>query len=379
MSGISERVGQISERIRPEVRQLRPYQPGKPIEELKRELGVPRVVKLASNEYPDGPFPEVIEVLHSSLDDLNRYPDPACFELGEAVAEVYGMRREEIFFGNGNNEILELMIHLLAEPGDEVMFARPSFPIYGLICQTHYQVGRVVPLDRNLVHDLDAMAEAITPKTRLIFICNPNNPTATYVDHDAVKRFMDRVPGDVVVALDEPYFEFVTAEDFPRWGDLRLEYPNLVALRSFSKGYSLAGLRIGYLLGSEEIVSLLHRVRQPFNVNRLAQKAATTAIRCRDRVAERREQNQGRMQRLGEGMRQLGLEVTPSQTNFYLATVNDEVPDLFERLLHEGVIVRPMEPFGMPPGAFRVNTGTDDENEFFLRAIGRVLRGEDRR
>jgi histidinol-phosphate aminotransferase len=221
------------------------------------------------------------------------------------------------------------------------------------------------------------MAEAITEKTRLIFICNPNNPTASYVTHDQLAAFLKRVPSEVVVALDEPYLEFVTAEDFPDWSKLREEHPNLVALRSFSKGYSLAGLRIGYLLGSEEIVSLLHRVRQPFNVNRLAQAAAAKAITCRERVAERRAQNQRRMRRLREGMEELGVAVLPSQTNFYLATVSQLVPNLFERLLRQGVIVRPMHPFGMPERSFRVNTGTEDENEFYLFALGRVLRGED--
>ncbi len=368
----------ISERVRVEVRNLTPYQPGRPIETVRRELGIPRIVKLASNEYPDGPFPEVIEAVKSEVGNLNRYPDPGCFEVAEAVSKFYGLKQSEVFFGNGNNEILELLIHLLVEPGNEVLYAKPSFPIYGLIAKTHFEVGREIPLDSNWVHDLDAMADAIHEKTRLIFLCNPNNPTASYLTHDQLAEFLKRVPAEVVVAMDEPYLEFVSAKDFPDWKSLWKDYPNLVALRSFSKGYSLAGLRIGYLLGSEEIVGMLHRVRQPFNVNRLAQKAAAVAINCRDRVEERRRQNQRRMRRLREGMEALGVEVLPSQTNFYLAIVPQHIPELFERLLHQGVIVRPMEPFGMPARSFRVNTGTEDENEFYLEALAKVLRGEDR-
>jgi len=368
----------LSARVRAEVRELKPYQAGKPIEDVQRELGISRVVKLASNEYPEGPFPEAIEAIERELGQLNRYPDPGSYELGHAVAEVYGITPEEVFFGNGNNEILELLIHLLAEPGQEVLYATPSFPIYGLICQTHYKVGRAVPLDANWVHDLPAMAEAVNERTRLVFICNPNNPTGTYVTGEQVAAFMDRVPSDVVVVLDEPYVEFVTAEDYADWFSLRDSYPNLVSLRSFSKTYSLAGLRIGYLLGSEEIVSLLHRVRQPFNVNRLAQAAAAASIRARERVAQRRRENRRRMDHLQKGMQELGVEVLPSQTNFFLAMVEKEIPDFFDRLLHEGVIVRPMQQFGTGERSFRVNTGTDEENECFLRALGRVLRGEDR-
>jgi histidinol-phosphate aminotransferase len=369
---------EISDRVRAAVKELSPYQAGKPIESVRRELGVERIVKLASNEYPDGPFPEVLEAIERELENLNRYPDPGCFALTEAVSRFYGVSPSEVFFGNGNNEILELLVHLLVEPGQEVLYAHPSFPIYYLIAQTHFEVGRRVPLDADWVHDLGAMAEAINEKTRLVFVCNPNNPTASYVTHAQLEAFLSRVPSDVVVAVDEPYLDFVTAEDFPDWFDLRQSYPNLVSVRSFSKGYSLAGLRVGYLLGSEEIVGLLHRVRQPFNVNRLAQAAATVAIGCRERVVERRAQNQRRMRRLREGMEELGVQVLPSQTNFYLAIVPQHIEDLFDRLLHQGVIVRPMEPFGMPPRSFRVNTGTEDENEFYLAALSRVLRGEDR-
>lgn len=371
-------MGKISQHVRAEVRKLRPYQAGKPIEDVKRELGIPRVVKLASNEYPEGPFPEALAAIEKELSQLNRYPDPGCFELTQAVSEVYGLRPDEVFFGNGNNEILELLIHLLAQPGEEVLYATPSFPIYGLICQTHYRVGKAVPLDEQWVHDLPAMAEEVNEKTRLIFVCNPNNPTGSYVTLDQVASFLDKIPGDVVVVLDEPYVEFVTASDYADWFALREDHPNLVSLRSFSKSYSLAGLRVGYLLGSEEIVGLLHRVRQPFNVNRVAQAAAAASIRARERVAARREENRARMDRLRKGMEELGVEVLPSQTNFYLAMVREVVPGLFERLLKQGVIVRPMQPFGMPDRSFRVNTGTDEENEFFLVALARVLRGEDR-
>jgi histidinol-phosphate aminotransferase len=364
-----------ADRVRHSLRKLKPYQAGKPIDELKRELGLCEVIKLASNEYPEPPSPEVIEALKAELDSLHRYPDPSVYELTRVASEHYGIEPSEIIFGNGANELLEILMHVFLDAGKgSVIYAHPSFPIYGLLAQSHYECGCIVPLDAEGVHDLDAMAAKIDDSTRMIFICNPNNPTATYVSEDALKAFLAKVPDDVIVLLDEAYLEFVVADDFPEFFALRSLHPGLVSLRSMSKSYSLAGLRVGYLIGRPEIVEMMQRARQPFNVNRLAQRAACVAFGQRERVAERRAKNRERLAQLGAGLRELGCQILPSQTNFFLATVPDAPDGLFERLLREGVIVRPMQSFGMDAGSFRVNVGTERENAFFLAALGRVLR-----
>lgn len=370
-------MSKLSERVRVELRDLAPYKPGKPIEEVQRELGLERIVKLASNEYPENAFPEVVEALQKEILELNRYPDATWHELLDAATSVYPITRGEILFGNGGNEILELLVHLMCGPGDEVVYAHPSFPIYGLLARSHFDTGVSVPLDSDQKHDLQAMLDAITERTRLIFICNPNNPTGTWVTETEFVAFMEKVPEDVLVVLDEAYVEFVTDPRFPRFFELRTRFANLASMRSFSKVYSLAALRIGYLLGSEEVVGLLQRVRQPFNANRLAQRAATVALQHQDRVAERREANSRGLDQLRSGLHDLGCATLPSQTNFLLTRPPEPVDDLFDRLLRQGAIVRPMGSFGLGEGSFRVNTGTAEENRIFLDGLGRVLRGED--
>jgi len=335
------------------------------------------VVKLASNEYHEGPWPEVIEAIQQATTQVNRYPDPGCYKLSRAVASVVGVKPTELFFGNGNNEILEMLVHLFVGPGDKVVYAHPSFPIYRLICQSHFDCGVQVPTTKTYHPDFNAMADAITESTRIVFVCNPDNPTGTYVNAQAFASFLERVPSDVVVALDEAYLEFVTADDFPDFLALRQQYDNLVSLRSFSKAYSLAGLRVGYLIGSEEMVGLLHRVRQPFNVNRLAQAAAAAAIQLQDRVAQRRQETRMKLDQLEVELLRLDCRVFPSQTNFLLVQPPREIDDFFTRLLRLGVIVRPMAPFGLPNGSFRVNAGSEEENEIFLTALSDVLRNED--
>ncbi len=367
----------LSQRVRKELRELAPYQPGKPIEEVQRELGLDRIVKLASNEYPENAFPEVLEALQKEVLELNRYPDATWHDLLDAATSVYPITRGEILFGNGGNEILELLVHLVCGPGDEVIYAHPSFPVYGLLACSHFDTGVSIPLDGEQKHDLEAMLDAVTERTRLIFVCNPNNPTGTWVREAEFTAFMERVPDDVLVVLDEAYVEFVTDPEFPRYFELRKRFGNLASMRSFSKIYSLAALRIGYLLASEEVVGLLQRVRQPFNVNRLAQRAAAVALMHQDRVAERRDTNRRSLDQLRAGLEELGCTMLPSQTNFVLTRPPEPVDDLFNRLLRQGAIMRPMGSFGLGEGSFRVNTGTAEENEIFLTGLGRVLRNED--
>ena len=372
-SAESRKPTRFVERIRPAVRALRPYEPGKPIEEVQRELGLDHIVKLASNEYPEGPFPEVAAAIRDELGELHRYPDATWHQLLDAVTNVYPIARDEVLFGNGANEILELIVHLVAGEGEQIVYAHPSFPIYGLLAQSHFDMGVSVPLTGDHVHDLDAMADAITPRTRVVMVCNPNNPTGTYVGEDELVRFLERVPSDVLVVLDEAYVEFTTAPDFPDFFRLRERFANLVSVRSFSKVYSIAALRIGYCIAHREVIGMLQRVRQPFNVNRLAQRAATVALGRQDLVAERRETNRRRLDALGEGLQELGCRTVPSQTNFFLAFTPEASTEVFQALLREGVIVRPMHRFGLGEGSFRVNTGTDEENAAFLRALERVL------
>lgn len=366
-----------ADRVRKSFDQLQPYQAGKPISELKRELGLTDVIKLASNEYPEPPSPEVVEALKAELEQLHRYPDPSQYEIKRVASDFYGISPEEIIFGNGGNELIEMITHVFVDGGrGNVVFAVPSFPIYGLVAQSHYECGRTVPLNGDGVHDLDAMAAAIDDDTRVVFLCNPNNPTATYVSHDAVAAFLKKVPDDVLVVMDEAYLEFVVAEDFPDFFELRELHPSLATLRSMSKSYSFAGLRVGYLIARPEIVDMMQRARQPFNVNRLAQRAACLGFQQRERVEERRATNRRRLAQLESGLRELGCKTLPSQTNFLLANIEHAPKDVFEKLLREGVIVRPMQSFGVDDAPFRVNVGTEAENEWFLSALDRVLRAD---
>lgn len=361
--------------VRESLKRLTPYQPGKPIEEVQRELGLDHVVKLASNEYPEGPSPEVLDAIRDELRELHRYPEASCYQLSRAVAEVYSITERELVFGNGANELLELLILVFCDNDDAgtALHAHPSFPIYGLLGQSHHESTRSVPLNADGVHDLRAMAEAIDDSTRIVFLCNPNNPTGTYIRDAELRWFLQEVREDLVIVLDEAYVEFVVADDFPDFFELRSLHPGLMSLRSFSKAYSLAGLRVGYLMGNEELIGLVQRARQPFNVNRLAQRAASVAIRQRDRIRSRRQINREGLEMLERGLRELGCSSLPSQSNFLLATVSDPPSDLFDRLLREGVIVRPMGRFGLGEGSFRVNVGTSDENRLFLDALSRVL------
>lgn len=360
--------------LREGVRQLKPYQPGRPLEEVRAEFGLDRVVKLASNEYPEGPFPEVLEVLREELAHLHRYPDGGAVALHEAAAQRYGLTPGEFCFGNGADELVRLLVQALCSPGDEVVHAHPSFPSYAIGARGHFSVGHAVPLRADGVHDLDAMLGAIGERTRLVFVCNPNNPTGTWVDQDALVSFLERVPASTVVVLDEAYVEFADDPAFPDFLALRERFPNLASLRSFSKIYSLAALRVGYCIGHPELIDVLRRTRPPFNVNRLAQRAAATALAHADRVAGRRATNRRRRDELEAGLRELGCSTLPSQTNFLYTTPPAGRGDVAAALLREGVIVRPLAGFGVRDGSFRVNVGLDEENEFFLAALARVLR-----
>ncbi len=363
-------------RFIPELAGITPYQPGLPIEVVQRRFGLERVVKLASNEFPLPPFPEVREVVTGALGRLQRYPDGFSTDLREALASAYDRSPEQIAIGCGTCELLYLLAHAMLERGDEVVLAAPSFTSYRDVIDIRGAVPVTVPLVDH-THDLEAMAAAVTPRTRMIFVCNPNNPTGTYVPSARVAQLVERVPDDVLVVLDEAYIEFVTAED--REGSLEIQeaHDNVVVLRTFSKIYGLCGLRTGYGVCAPAVKQAVDKVRQPFNVNLLGQLAAVEALRHPDQVAERRDTNARLRSLLVERLARQGRATVPSQANFMLVDIaglgvpQDEVCG---RLLSMGVIVRDGNALGCP-GWARVTVGTQEEIEFFLDKLARLEAG----
>ena len=357
-------------RIHPDIASLNPYVPGKPIEELQRELGLARVIKLASNENPLGPSPKALAALVGGHESLHRYPDGGAYRLRQALADRWKVSLDHIILGNGSDEILGLLARTFLAPGDEAVMADQTFVIYKMEVTAAHGKAAIVPLV-NWTHDLDGMAKAITPKTRLVFLCNPNNPTGTMVAADAVARFMAQVPENVIVVFDEAYLEYVRDPHFPDSLQYVTQGRNAIVLRTFSKIYGLAGLRIGYGITTPEITNCLNRVRPPFNVNTLAQRAALAALGDDEHVAKSRAVNTAGMQQLERGLRTFGFTAIPSQANFVYFDVNREGRRVFDALLREGVIVRHIE-----GTMLRVTIGQPDENDAFLGALKKVLQAE---
>jgi len=357
-------------RIHPDIASLSPYVPGKPIEELQRELGLARVIKLASNENPLGPSPKALAALVGGHESLHRYPDGGAYRLRQALADRWKVSLDHIILGNGSDEVLGLLARTFLAPGDEAVMADQTFVIYKMEVTAAHGKAVIVPLV-NWTHDLDGMAKAITPKTRLIFLCNPNNPTGTMVAADAVARFMAQVPEDVVVVFDEAYLEYVRDPHFPDSLQYVTQGRNAIVLRTFSKIYGLAGLRIGYGITTPEITNCLNRVRPPFNANTLAQRAALAALGDDEHVAKSRAVNAAGMQQLENGLRALGFAAIPSQANFVYFDVKRDGRALFDALLREGVIVRHIE-----GTMLRVTIGQPDENDAFLASLKKVLQSK---
>ncbi|GIW39610.1 MAG: histidinol-phosphate aminotransferase 2 [Candidatus Binatia bacterium] len=352
------------------VRSLEPYSPGMPIEELERRYGIRDSIKLASNENPLGPSPRALEAVRESLGELHRYPEGDAFVLRRKLAARLGVSPEALVFGHGSNEVLELVVRAFLSPGEEAVVAEGTFLIYRLIVQAAGGRVRSVPL-REFTHDLEGMAEAVGKGTKLVFVANPNNPTGTIVRREEWRRFLEKLPGHVVVVVDEAYGEYVEDPEFPDALAATREKPVLV-LRTFSKIYGLAGLRLGYGVGPPGLVEFLERVRQPFNVGTLAQVAAAAALEDHEHVERSKRLNREGMCRLAEGFRRLGLFWVPSQANFVLVRVGDGAR-IYERLLRRGVIVRPMAAYGFPEFV-RVTVGVPEENERLLRSLEEVLR-----
>jgi histidinol-phosphate aminotransferase len=353
--------------IHPDIAALSPYVPGKPIEELQRELGLTRVVKLASNENPLGPSPKAMAVINEGIATLHRYPDGGAFRLRQAIADRWKVSAEQVILGNGSDEILGLLARTFLSPGDEAVMADQTFVIYKMEVMAAHGKAVVVPLVQ-WRHDLPAMAAAVTERTRLLFLCNPNNPTGTMVSADEVARLLARVPEHVVVVFDEAYFEYVRSSDFPDSMAYVRQGRNAIVLRTFSKIYGLAGLRIGYGVTTAEIANFLNRVRPPFNANSLAQRAALAALEDDEHVAKSRAVNQAGMEQVVGGLRTLGFSPIGSETNFVYFDVGRDGRRVFDALLRLGVIVRHIE-----GRMLRVTVGQSEENRAFLAALTQVL------
>lgn len=359
--------------FRPGILATRPYTPGRPIEEVQRELGLDKVIKLASNENPEGPLPAVIEAIEGAAKGINRYPDAACHEVTQKLAAHLGIEPASLIFGNGSNEVIDILIRALVSPGENVVFSHHSFIVYPLTTAVHFECGRPVPLAPGDKHDLAAMAAEVDDKTKLVIVCNPNNPTGTYNTTEEFRTFLDSVPANVIVAVDEAYYEYVSAEDYPQTLPMLRDHPSLVLLRTFSKIHSLAGLRIGYGVGHPDLIGELHKTRAPFNVNLLSQVAAMACIDNWDEVAGRAERNRHQLEWMETELAGLGLEVVPSQTNFILVRTPGDAGKVTVALLHKGVIVRPMHAFGLGEGALRISVGLPVENQQCIDALKEIL------
>jgi histidinol-phosphate aminotransferase len=356
------------------VQGLAPYQPGKPVDELQRELGLARVVKLASNENPLGPSPKALAAMQKALAyplELGRYPDGSGFRLKQAISQRFGCALEAITLGNGSNDLLDIIARVFLGEGDEAIYAQYAFAVYPLSVQAVGATGVCVPaLDYG--HDLTAMAQAITAKTKVIFLANPNNPTGTWFAEADFHAFMAAVPAHIVVVLDEAYCEFVSDPAALNGLAQLVRYPNLIVTRTLAKAYGLASLRVGYGVASVEISGLLNRVRQPFNVNSLALVAAEAAINDDEFVQKTREMNAVGMKQWLLATQSLNLASIPSRGNFLCVDMSTEAMPTFQALLREGVIVRPVANYGLP-NHLRISIGTEEENSFAINGLSRVL------
>jgi histidinol-phosphate aminotransferase len=353
------------------VRGLHPYQPGKPSDELERELGITGIVKLASNENPLGPSPKALEAIRAELDDLCRYPDGNGFVLKSALAKRFNIDAGGITLGNGSNDLLDIIARAYAGPGREVVFSEFAFAVYALSTQAVNATAVVAPA-KDWGHDLDAMLSRITDATSLVFIANPNNPTGTVLTESQLRAFMDQVPERVIVVLDEAYTEYSDAGELPDGIVLLPEYKNLIVTRTFSKAWGLAALRVGYAVSNPDISDILNRVRHPFNVNSLALVGAAAALEDEEYLARGREVNAAGMRQLEDAFDRLGLEYIPSKGNFICVDVKRSGVDLFQDLLKQGVIVRPVANYGMP-NHIRVSVGLESENAKFIDALELIL------
>ena len=362
----------------PYVQQLHPYLPGKPVEELQRELGLEHIVKLASNENPLGASPLGKAAVDENTDGLNWYPDDIGFSLRQKLATRYRLMPEQITLGAGSSDVIDMVVRSFLGPGRNAVFSEHSFAMYAIYTQAsgaESKVARPLPADSDMPygHDLDAMAALVDEDTRVVFIANPNNPTGTWLSREALQRFIESLSENVVVVLDEAYFEYVIEPDFPNGIDWLAEHPNLIVTRTFSKIYGLAALRVGYGLASSELTAVINRVRHPFNVNALALAAAEAALDDQSFIERSRENNQRGMKQYRDAFARMGLRSIPSVGNFICVELDRDGGEVFQAMLRQGVIVRPVANYRLPKH-LRITIGTAEENETCLAALKTCLR-----
>ncbi len=354
------------------IRDLAPYVPGKPAEELERELGIEGSIKLASNESPLGPSRRVVEAILAEAESLNRYPDDSCFHLRRALATYLRVAPEQLCFATGSDGILELLAKCFLAPGDEAVFPWPSFAMYPIATRGAGATPVQVKLDGDLRADVEGLLAAVTPRTRILFLANPNNPTGTSLGAAAFARLVKELPERVILVADEAYIEFVRRADFPDTLAALAERPTLISLRTFSKAYALAGLRVGYAIASPELISYLERARHPFIVNSLAQVAALAALADREHLERIRKVTHEGLAQLESGLTRLRLGFAATDANFICIEVGPGADALHERLQRRGLITRPLGGFGLTTH-LRVSVGTPEENERFLSALTKEL------
>ncbi|MFQ6043401.1 MAG: histidinol-phosphate transaminase [Candidatus Poribacteria bacterium] len=358
-------------KARPGIELIQPYQGGKPIEEVERELGITDIIKLASNENPLGPAPMAVSAIKAAAEKVNLYPDGNSYYLKNALAKHLNVKPENLILGNGSNEVLTVIGDTFVSPGDEVIYSEQAFVVYTLVANVCGAKSITTPL-KDYTHDLQAMADCITDKTKVIFIANPNNPTGTMVNAQQVEAFMKRVPDDVLVAFDEAYYEYVEREDYPQTLKYVHDGRNVIVLRTFSKIYGLAGLRIGYGISNENIVELMNKVRQPFNANLIAQAAAQASLKDTEHVEKSRRNNSEGKKYLYGKLEELSIDYVLSEGNFILIHLNRSGQEVTDELLKLGVIVRPMMGYKFP-NSIRVTVGTAEQNQRFIEALREVL------
>lgn len=354
-----------------EIASLVPYPPGKPLEELERELGISGAVKLASNENPLGPSPKAIAALREMLPNIHRYPDGSGYYLKRALAEKLNVRMEQIVLGNGSNEIIELAVRTFLQPGMEAVFSNPTFLVYSKVVQGGGGAVTQVPL-KNYRHDLSGLRTAVSEKTRLLFIDNPNNPTGTLTSTSDLKAFLSDIPEEVVVIMDEAYIDFVRSGDLLDPVEIMEGGRPVIFLRTFSKAYGLAGLRVGFGLAHQELVDYMDRVRQPFNVNKLAQAGALAALEDDDFYRKTLQVTWDGLEWLSNEVKAMGLKPFPTETNFMMIEIGCSAKEVSDKLLHEGVIARSLSSYGLDR-VLRINAGLPEENRRFVDALKKVM------
>ncbi len=349
------------------INDLSPYEPGKPIEDLERELGIKNAVKLASNENPVGPSPKVLQSIENILKNTHRYPDGNATKLKEVIGKKFSVKPNQVTIGNGSNDIIEFIARSFLGTDDSAIYSEHAFAVYPLVVKAVGAEGIEVPA-KNFSHDLDAMLDSIKSNTKIIFIANPNNPTGSFIGRSEILKFLDKVPENIIVLLDQAYFDYSSFEDSDVDFDILNNYPNLVMSRSFSKAYGLAGFRIGYSVSSEDVANYLNRVRQPFNANSLALFAAEQAIEDEEFMNKCLQLNLEQKKVLYKGLESLGFHCLPSKGNFISFDCKEDSTGLFNRLLSQGVIVRTLGVYKMP-NFLRVSVGLPEENFIFLEKL----------